>query len=84
MKVWDVIKSVNYQDIATRALWTFLQAFLATFIIAGESIIDLLFHADWSGLTTLLLALALSGIAAGLSAIKTILVELVSRLKAGV
>ncbi len=80
-KLIQALSRVDYKDVATRAFWTFLQAFLAVFIIAGESIINLLFAGDWSGLMTLFLATALSGVAAGLSAIKTILLEVIRELK---
>ena len=80
-KVIDAIKSINYKDVLTRALWTFLQAFIAVFIIAGESIIDLLFVGDWTALLTLLIATAISALAAGLSVLKTIVVETIRVIK---
>lgn len=71
----ETLKAINWTDIAKRALWTFVQAFLAVFIIAGESIIDLLFNADWQALSVLLIATLVSALAAGLSAIKSIVLE---------
>lgn len=81
MKVINALKGVNYKDLVMRAFWTFAQVFLATFIITGESIVNLLFNGDWSGLLTLLLATALAGVAAGLSAVKTIIVDVIKQLK---
>lgn len=77
----ETLKAINWSDIAKRALWTFVQAFLAVFIVAGESIIDLLFNADWQALSVLLIATLVSALAAGLSAIKTIAIEVVRNLK---
>lgn len=81
---WMALRTINYGDVASRALWTFVQVFLATFIVAGESIVDLVFKGDWSGLLTLAIALALAGIAAGLSAAKTIIIEFVRNLRASI
>lgn len=69
--------NINIKDILTRAGWTFLQAFLAVFILAGESIIELLFNGDWTGLWTVLVATTVGATAAGLSALKTVIVEVV-------
>lgn len=81
MKVLKTIKSMDWVDVFERSAWTFLQVFLATFIIAGESIIDLLFNGNWEALGTLLVATAIAAAAAGLSAVKTILVNAVRELK---
>lgn len=80
-KIWEALKEVDYKDVLTRSLWTFVQTFAATFLIAGESIVDLLFQADWSALVTLLLATALAALAAALSAVKTIIVETIRTVK---
>lgn len=72
----DKIKAINWEDVVKRALWTFLQAFVAVFLVAGESIIDALFNADWQGLQVLSIATAISGFAAGLSAVKSVVLEL--------
>lgn len=79
----EAIKGINWQDIAVRAVWTFLQAFLAVFILAGESIVDVLFNADWEALSVLIVATAVSALAAGLSAVKTIVLEVLGRLREG-
>lgn len=81
MKYIDAILALNWRDIATRAAWTFLQAFLAVILVAGESIIDLLFNADWTQLLTLLLATVLAAVAAGLSALKTLIVEIIRQIR---
>ena len=76
-----MIDAINWKDLLARAGWTFLQVFLASFIVAGESILDLLFRGDWSNLWVLLVATILASVSAGLSAVKTILVEVVRSLK---
>ena len=81
MQYIDAILNLNWRDIATRAAWTFLQAFLAVILVAGESIIDLLFNADWAQLWTLLLATVLAAVAAGLSALKTLIVEIIRQIR---
>lgn len=81
MKAIDALLSINYKDVAARAGWTFIQVFLAAFIVAGESIINLLFAASWNDLLTLLLATALSATAAGLSAVKTIVLETIREIR---
>ena len=81
MKVFEAIKAVDWRDVAVRAVWTFLQAFLAVFIIAGESIIDLLFDANWEALSVLIVATAVSALAAGLSAVKTVVLEVLHQLR---
>ena len=81
MKSLEVLKNINYEDVAARALWTFLQTFIATFLLAGINIVNLLFSASWHELWTLTLATTLSAIAAGLSAVKTIIIELVRQMQ---
>lgn len=83
MNIINAIKGIDWRNVLERAFWTFLQVFLAAFIVAGESIIDLLFNGDWGGLLTLLVATVLAGVAAGLSAVKTIIVEVVRELRSG-
>lgn len=84
MRLLEATKAIDWRDVAMRAAWTFLQAALAVFIVAGESIIDLLFKGDWNGLLTLLIATAIAATAAGLSAVKTILVAIIRELRASV
>ena len=72
---------MNWKDLIRRALWTFAQAFLACFIVAGESFINLIFSGDWSALLTLLIATLIAATAAGLSALKTLLIELFRQFK---
>ena len=82
MTIIERILDMDWQDITTRALWTFLQAFLAVVMVGAESIIDLLFAGDWGGLWTLTLATGIAGLAAGLSALKTLLIEVVRAIRA--
>ena len=82
MTIIDRILDMDWRSIATRALWTFLQSFLAVALVGAESIIDLLFAGDWGGLWTLSLATGIAGLAAGLSALKTLLIEVVRAVRA--
>ncbi len=59
------------KDLLTRAAWTFGQTFLAVFI-AGLTNVLTAFQTDLSTGKAALLALSLSALAAGLSALKTI------------
>lgn len=79
----EKLKAINWQDVVKRAAWTFVQAFVAVFLIAGESIIDALFAGDWEGLQTLAIATAISGVAAGLSAVKSVALELLRQIREG-
>ncbi len=81
MKSLEALKNINYKDVIVRALWTFAQAFVATFLLAGVNIVNLLFSASWHELYTLAIATTLSAIAAGLSAAKTIIIELVKEMR---
>lgn len=81
MEYWQSLKQVNYEDVLKRAAWTFIQAFLAVFVFALDSLVDLLFKGDWTQLYALILATLVGATAAGLSALKTIVLEYVSKLK---
>lgn len=81
-KLIEAIKAIDYKSLAIKAVWTFVQAFLGVCIIALESIIDLLFAGDWTALGVVALATAVAGLAAGLSALKTLIIGLVRELKA--
>ena len=82
MTIIDAIKRIDIGNLAERAIATFLQAFLAVALVGAESIIDLLFAGDWGGLWTLSLATGIAGLAAGLSALKTLLIEVVRAVRA--
>jgi hypothetical protein len=84
MKSLEALKNINYKDVAIRAGWTFLQTFIATFLLAGVNLVNLLFAASWHELYALIMATALSAIAAGLSAAKTIILDLVRQMKEAV
>lgn len=84
MKSLEALKNINYKDVAARALWTFLQTFIATFLLAGVNLVNLLFASSWHELWALALATTLSAIAAGLSAAKTIVIELVRQMQQAV
>ena len=79
----ETIMSINWKDLLSRAAWTFIQVFIAAFLVAGEDIINLIFNADWSSLWVLVVATLLAGVAAGLSAVKTLLVEVVRAVRDG-
>lgn len=57
------IKKINWENVIKRALWTFVQGFLSTMIITGFTKEELK-------------ATLIGGLAGGLSALKTIIVEL--------
>ena len=57
------MKKINWKNVIERALWTFVQGFLSALIITGFSKEDLK-------------AALIGGLAGGLSAVKTIIVEL--------
>ena len=84
MKSLEALKNINYKDVAIRAAWTFLQTFIATFLLAGVNLVYQLFAASWHELYALTMATALSAIAAGLSAAKTIILDLVRKMKEAV
>ena len=81
MKIWNALKQVDWDDVLGRALWTFIQAFLAVFILAAEQIINFIFAGDWRGAASLAVATIIAGISAGLSAVKTIVIEVVEVIK---
>lgn len=58
-------------DLAERALWTFVQAFLATFVL----LISAAAPTSWSDLRSVAVAAATGAIAAGLSAVKVFLAQ---------
>ena len=77
----EAIMSINWKDLLSRAAWTFVQVFIAAFLVAGEDIINLIFNADWSSLWVLVVATSLAGVAAGLSAVKTLIIEVIRGLR---
>lgn len=81
MKYLEALKKVNYKELGIRATWTFLQGFLAVFILSAEQMVDLIFNADWSGLYVLMVATWVASIAAGLSALKTLIIQYIAKLK---
>jgi hypothetical protein len=81
MKIWNAIKNVDWRDVSSRALWTFLQAFLACFILAAEPIIEFLFAGSWRGVFPLAVSAIVASLSAGLSAVKTIVFEVVNEIK---
>lgn len=83
-KIIQALKAVDYKDVAVRALWTFAQAFLAVFLFAAEQIIDTVFAGNWEDAYALIIATGVAGIAAGLSALKTVIISIVKDLKKNV
>ena len=69
----DKLKAVNWRDLITRALKTFIQAFLSSFTI--DSVFDIS-NADM--LKRFLLSTGISALAAGISATWNFIMELVS------
>ena len=56
------------KDLLTRAFWTFVQAFTASFLIGLSTTLN----ADWK---EALLALLIASVAAGFSAVKTFVIQ---------
>lgn len=56
---------MDWRDIGQRAAWTFLQAFLAVFVVSG----------DWGEMASSAQAAAVAGVAAVLSMAKTWFVQ---------
>jgi hypothetical protein len=81
-KIITAVTSLDWKDIAVRALWTFVQAFLATVLFVAEDLIDLIFLGDWTATYGLIIATSIAGLAAGLSAVKTVVVQVVRDIKA--
>lgn len=80
-KLIEAVKSIDYKDLAKRALWTFAQGFLAVALIGIEPIIDEVFTGNWDGAYALVLATGIGAVAAGLSALKTLIIGIVKELK---
>ena len=80
-KLLDHLGAINWRNLITRALWTFAQAFLAVILVSGETLIDLLFKADWMALWTLSVAVLIAGVSAGFSALKTLTIDLFREFK---
>lgn len=81
-KIVDAIKSIDYKDLSVRALWTFLQAFLAVFLVVSGQFVDLAFAGDWQALYQLAIITGISAIAASLSALKTVVIGVIADIKA--
>ena len=63
MKSLEALKNINYKDVAIRAGWTFVQTFIATFLLAGVNLVNLLFAASLHELFGLKIATSLSSFA---------------------
>ncbi len=63
---------MNYKDIASRALKTFLQAFVPV-LIAAFQVADL---TDWDNLKTIAYSALISAFAAGISAVWNLVLEI--------
>jgi len=81
-KIIEAIKDIDLKDLLIRASWTFVQAFLAVILITSEQLVNAIFAGDWAGLKVAALASVLGGIAAGLSALKTLVISVISKIKA--
>ena len=81
-KIVEALKSIDYKDVAVRAMWTFAQGFLAVVLLMSEQLVELLFAGDWQALKALALATVVGSVAAGLSALKTVVIGIISDIKA--
>lgn len=73
-------KIIDIDDVLTRALWTFLEAFFAVVLLGANSITNFATN-TLDALLTLSLAVLIAAISAGLSALKTFAAGLISRKK---
>ena len=80
-KIVEALKTIDYKDVLTRAMWTFVQAVLAVVLIVADQLIELAFAGDWHALYTLAVASGIGAVAAGLSAIKTVILGVISEIK---
>lgn len=80
-KVKEAFSSVEWGDLFERAAWTFVQGFLAVFLLGLDPIIDSLFSGDWNALWVALTALLAGAVMAGLSALKTLVKAYLERVK---
>lgn len=80
-KIVEALKTIDYKDVLVRATWTFIQAFLAVVLIVADQLIELAFAGDWQALYALAAASGIAGLAAALSAVKTVLLNVVSEIK---
>ena len=62
------------KDVLIKALNTFWQGALAFIVLAADPIIKSIGNGDWNGVAALAYAVLLGAIAAGLSAVKTLLI----------
>jgi hypothetical protein len=83
-KIFEALKTIDYKDVSVRAIWTFVQAFLAVFLFTSDTIIESAFTGDWNGLYALLATTGVAGVAAGLSALKTLIISIVQDIKSKV
>jgi len=80
-KIIEALKSINWKDVATRALWTFIQGFLAVVLVVSDQLVNLIFAGDWAALKAFALATAIGALAAGLSALKTVIIGIIADIK---
>lgn len=81
MKIWNAVKSIDWRNVGSRAAWTFVQAFLACFILAVEPILDLVFAGKMAGILPLIASTLIASFSAGFSALKTIIFEVLTEIK---
>lgn len=80
-KIVEALKTIDYKDVFTRAMWTFVQAVLAVVLIVSDQLIELAFAGDWQALYALAAATGIGSVAAGLSALKTVILGVISEIK---
>lgn len=80
-KIIEATKRIDWRDVVSRALWTFVQAFLAVVLLVSDQIVNALFAGDWQALKGLIIATMVGGLAAGVSAVKTILISVIKDIR---
>ena len=80
-KIAQALKTINYKDVAVRAVWTFVQGFLAVILVVSEQLVTLAFAGDWEALKSVTIATIIGAVAAGFSALKTVIIGVIADIK---
>lgn len=80
-KIAQALKTINYKDVAVRAVWTFVQGFLAVILVVSEQLVTLAFAGDWEALKSVAVATVIGAVAAGFSALKTVIIGVIADIK---
>ncbi len=84
MKSLEALKNTNHKDVIVRAFVDIYADVYRDILTGRRNLVNLLSAASWHELYALTLATALSAIGTGLSAAKTIILDLVRQMKEAV